>query len=323
MLLSPCSKPRTFGVWFLLLLVTGGLAGCRGDRPSESGELSPTPLETPKLESTWFYQLQNLDHQELLDTSAALMVIDPSRGGDGDSAGFWTSQEIAALSAQGKVVLSYLSIGEAEEYRDYWQANWNDSPPKFLHRANPNYTNNYLVRYWLPEWKAIVRQRLVRDVANGFNGVYLDKVDAFDDWMEADPSLDPDMLKQEMAQFISELRAAGDAEAEKRGGHFVLYLQNSGDLWQAPGLTGKIDGLAVEEFSLGWENQDGVRTPSEVRLEMKQHLEEAHKAGVTTLVIDYPDKSTRSEQRAEAIEDARRVGALPLLAPRSLDGDSL
>ena len=295
-----------------ILLLASGLAGCRAKRPAE--------LETPVTAEGWFYQLQNLDHQELLRTKSTLLVIDPSRGGDGDSAGFWSTSELEALSGQGKIVLSYLSVGEAEDYRDYWQSSWNDSPPSFLQHPNPNYENNHLVKFWDPEWKKLMLRRLERDISAGFDGVYLDKVDAVEDWLEVDPALDPRMLRREMVKFVSELSAAGEKAAKKRDSEFVLYLQNGGDLWQESRLLGKIDGIALEEYSLGWENNDGARTPQEVQMEMTRSLKEARAAGLATLVVDYPDDSTSSGQRDGALLAARKLGARALLAPRELDG---
>jgi len=66
----------------------------------------------------FLYQLQNLDLTAIRDTAYDLVVIDYSA--DGSAAGEFTAAQIAALkhSPGGeKIVLAYMSIGEAENYR--------------------------------------------------------------------------------------------------------------------------------------------------------------------------------------------------------------
>lgn len=82
-----------------------------------------------------------------------------------------------------RLVFSYVSIGEAEDYRYYWQPNWNITPPSWLDAENPNWPGNYKVRYWQPEWQQIIYgndSSYMKKIINaGFDGVYLDLVDAF------------------------------------------------------------------------------------------------------------------------------------------------
>ena len=79
-----------------------------------------------------------------------------------------------------RLVLCYLSIGEAEDYRDYWDSNWVEDPPEWLLSENPAWPGNYTVRYWDPAWQTIVDAQLDRILAAGFDGVYLDCVDVYE-----------------------------------------------------------------------------------------------------------------------------------------------
>lgn len=47
-----------------------------------------------------------------------------------------------------RLVLCYLSIGEAEEYRSYWDSLWTANPPEWLLAENPDWQGNYPVQYW-------------------------------------------------------------------------------------------------------------------------------------------------------------------------------
>ena len=83
-----------------------------------------------------------------------------------------------------RLVIAYMSIGEAEDYRFYWHDEWNRIAPSWLDQENPSWEGNYKVRYWEPEWQAVIfghpGSYLDRIVAAGFDGVYLDIIDAFE-----------------------------------------------------------------------------------------------------------------------------------------------
>jgi cysteinyl-tRNA synthetase len=71
------------------------------------------------------YQLQDIDLAELAASGFDLLVIDYSAEGDDETRFF--PEDIAALKAgrgDPKLVLAYMSIGEAEDYRWYWGPSW-------------------------------------------------------------------------------------------------------------------------------------------------------------------------------------------------------
>ncbi|HPO14200.1 MAG TPA: right-handed parallel beta-helix repeat-containing protein, partial [Candidatus Hydrogenedentes bacterium] len=83
-----------------------------------------------------------------------------------------------------RLLLAYMSIGEAEDYRYYWQSSWHPGTPGWLEEENPDWEGNYKVRYWDPGWQAIIfgsaNAYLDRILAAGFDGVYLDIIDAYE-----------------------------------------------------------------------------------------------------------------------------------------------
>lgn len=83
-----------------------------------------------------------------------------------------------------RIVISYMSIGEAENYRDYWNSTWNSSKPMWLNAENPNWPGNYKVQYWDKNWQNIIygndNSYLKKILNAGFDGVYLDIIDAFE-----------------------------------------------------------------------------------------------------------------------------------------------
>ena len=115
-------------------------------------------------------------------TNYDLLVMDLYFGDE-----VFTKEEVEQLrhKANGgtRLVLCYLSIGEAEDYRPYWQPEWNENPPEWLLEENPNWAGNYRVRYWNEDWRALITgsadSYLGKILNAGFDGVYLDLVDAF------------------------------------------------------------------------------------------------------------------------------------------------
>lgn len=83
-----------------------------------------------------------------------------------------------------RLILCYMSIGEAEDYRYYWNPSWNSNRPEWLEAENPDWPGNYKVKYWNEEWQDIIYKNsdsyLNRITAAGFDGVYLDIIDAFE-----------------------------------------------------------------------------------------------------------------------------------------------
>lgn len=99
-----------------------------------------------------------------------------------------TSSDVAGLKIKDngaqRLVICYMSIGEAEEYRYYWQSDWTENPPAWLDQENPYWEGNYKVKYWNPEWQQIIYgndqsyAKIILDA--GFDGVYLDIIDAYE-----------------------------------------------------------------------------------------------------------------------------------------------
>ncbi len=117
-------------------------------------------------------------------TSYDLLIMDLFFS-DGSS---FTSSEILQLKnkANGgkRLVISYMSIGEAENYRYYWQSSWTSNKPSWMGKENPDWAGNYKVWYWEKEWQDIIygndNSYLKKILDAEFDGVYLDIIDAFD-----------------------------------------------------------------------------------------------------------------------------------------------
>ena len=109
---------------------------------------------------------------------------------EGDNNSIWTNQEINQLKTKAnggkRLAIAYMSIGEAEDYRWYWQSDWKRHKPAWLGNLNPQWSGNYEVRYWMPDWKKYITGNTSsytqQIIDAGFEGVYLDIIDSFEYW---------------------------------------------------------------------------------------------------------------------------------------------
>lgn len=121
--------------------------------------------------------------QSLASTSYDLLIIDAFYEGE-----LLSRSEVASLKNKpngGKrLVVAYLSIGEAESYRYYWQPTWKVGTPEWIEVENPEWPGNYKVQYWNTEWHNLIYadqdSYLSKLLSSGFDGAYLDMIDAFE-----------------------------------------------------------------------------------------------------------------------------------------------
>lgn len=98
-----------------------------------------------------------------------------------------TFAEIGSMSTKAnggkRLVIAYLNIGAAENWRPYWQPHWKEGNPAWLKKSYDGYPNEIWVEYWNEEWRRIIfgnDASCVKKVIDaGFNGAYLDNVEGY------------------------------------------------------------------------------------------------------------------------------------------------
>jgi uncharacterized protein (TIGR01370 family) len=237
--------------------------------------------------TSWAYQLQNVDIDQVVASDTfQLIVMDYSA--DGSHEGKYTPEQIKRIRQSGKKVLAYLSIGEAENYRSYWKSEWETTPPPWLGPENPDWSNNYKVRYWESQWQDLVFNYLDEIYDQGFDGIYCDIIDAFYYWREENPEQpNADTL---MVQFLIRLR---EHLSSRDGRPFAIVMQNGESIIHEENVTDalrrqlfdSIDGIGVEDvfFNGPLENNNPFR-PEKERLPYLREFLEAQKV---VLSVDY------------------------------------
>ncbi|HJM88516.1 MAG TPA: MJ1477/TM1410 family putative glycoside hydrolase [Dehalococcoidia bacterium] len=296
--------------------------GCSSDGDDDAAQQTPVPeapfISAPRVQS-WAYQLQgedgaDLDLAPLIASDFDLFVIDYSR--DGSDEGRFTSAEISALrdgGSGGRTVLAYLSIGEAESYRSYWDPAWESEPPPWLGPTNPEWEGNYKVRYWDPAWLNIVLEYRDDIREAGFDGVYLDIIDAFEFFGPDGEMFEQENAASEMLSLVA--RIAGS----RRQPGLLVFVQNGSAILDVPGFdvasyVRTVDGIGLEDtFYFGDADENN---PLDIQSEVTDVMAAFTYNGKLVLAVDYV---TDEAKIADFCTRARDEDFVPLTTVRALD----
>ncbi len=316
-------------VWLVVVLITVLLSGCTdkddaiGIIRHEDAVVNSAICQNNTINSVknWAYQLQNFEPNP---TGFDLIVMDYSR--DGTEEGKYLPEEISKIKSAGPIPIAYISIGEAEDYRFYWKDEWFSNPPDWLGKENPDWPGNYAVKYWNDSWKKIVFVYLDRIMEQGFCGVYLDRVDAFEYWSDPNNGEDIHLSEEEAAErMISFIKEVADYCRNKAGNDFYVIPQNGERLIKYDNsILGVISGWAVEDLFY-----DGFNPlPSSITRERVYYLDIIRNAGKPIFVVDYVDDgSGYTGSNKERIDDFRAKalarGYIPYVARSDRELDEL
>ncbi len=327
---------------FVLTSCGGGSGG------SESLAESKTTLNGVEID-TWMYQIQHLDNNAavdlLADTDYDMLVVEPGDtfkpDPDDPDFSYDTDYIVSQLSQKTagdpRILLAYIDIGEAEDYRTYWQDSWvapegtNPGDPEFLVTVDPDgWEGNYPVAFWQQEWKDfwLGADGIVANLAGrGFHGVYMDWVEAYDDeyinaFAEGE-GIDP---SEEMMTFIEEIGEAGRAiypdflvvsqnapyllDADPTRYATIIDAIATEDTWFYGEGDAEWDDLTAGDLSGGIRHEDDYSTASRIT-QSKRYLD----LDIPVFTVDY----CISEDNADQVyQDARSNGFIPLVTRVSL-----
>jgi cysteinyl-tRNA synthetase len=218
-----------------------------------------------------------------------------------------------------KTVLAYLSIGEAEDYRWYWDENWDadgdgepdPGAPSWLGSSNPDWPGNYKVQYWDQDWQAIVREYLDTIIAIGYDGVYLDVVDAYEYWgPDGESGLNRPTAEMEMVDLVKSIAAHARVELGVTG--FIVVPQNAEELGTHSDYLSAVSGIGREDV---FYFDDEPVDDEEVEL-TAEDLDRYRNAGRPVLVIDYCREPAHVD---DFYSRALERGFVPYATVRDLD----
>ena len=220
----------------------------------------------------------------------------------------WSYNDIETIknSGDGKIVVSYISIGEAEDYRYYWNDSWYDNPPPWLDEENPNWEGNYKVKYWYPEWQKIIINYVDLIAGLGFDGIFMDIIDAYEYYEDKGVENAAEL----MVDFVSTL--SSHVHEDLGLDEFLLIPQNGEALGEFDEYLAVIDGISLEDLFFNGDRQNNESSIS-TRLE---YLQPYFDAGKFVFDTEY----CRNENNIEKVYHlAWENGIIPYVTVRTLD----
>jgi cysteinyl-tRNA synthetase, unknown class len=335
---NPSSQVRTMFARVVLLwlwIIVLPAAAYADDPPT----LDSVPaLDTVKV---WDYQLRRLDIAVAATKPSDMIVIEAGIGGDGT--GVSTTEQIEHLRIKPdgtrRLVIAYLSIGEAESYRPYWKPEWHLDPPDWLIGENCRWPKNFPVRYWMPAWQEIMigpssetgaasetvvasesdmatdtpaSSALSRIIDLGFDGVYLDRVDVFQDVVEIGEQTDVN-ARESMIAFVRDL----SARAKARKPEFHVIIQNAEELLATAAYRRAIDAVAKEDLLHGLKGTGIRNNPGDIQAS-RDLLRRLKRDNKPVFVIEY---LTTENAIANTAAELAREKFTPVFPTRGLDGE--
>lgn len=222
--------------------------------------------------TTWAYQIQDIQSlgDKLEGTHFDMYVLEPVVTEKGEE-----SFDIAALVKairdynianynKNPIILAYIDVGEAENWRWYWDDAWESDPPSswpaWIAGTDPNnWEGNYPVAYWYEDWENIViygygepaRSHVEETLKAGFDGIYMDWVEAFDDdnvIAKAQAEVPPVNPAVKMFDFIEKIRTYARTQSPNANPDYLVIAQNAANLYQenTSRYLQVIDGIALE-----------------------------------------------------------------------------
>jgi len=244
---------------------------------------------------------------KLKESGRDWIVLDATFAGDTP----WERTDLDTIRSgkAGRKMVAYLSIGEAEDYRSYWQPDWvsngkrTAAAPAWLGIENPEWKGNYQVKYWNAEWQKLMLPAIDDAMARGFDGVYLDIVDGFETYEQgADGCLGDRMnpetkqtYRRDMVDWVKAIAArtrANDPAA-------LVIPHNGSQLVAHKDFLEVISAQGIEDlFTNGKKLQPASHTE-----EILGHLKTLASAKKPVLLIEYPKAPERQALSKKLAEE--------------------
>ena len=271
------------------------------------------------LQADSFAKTKSAAVAQLKESGRDWIVLDTAFAGDTT----WEQADLDTIRSgkAGRKVVAYLSIGEAEEYRPYWQSEWVSNgkrtadAPVWLGIENPEWKGNYQVKYWSADWQKLMLPAIDDAMARGFDGVYLDIVDGFQTYEQGadgylDDRMNPDTKQTYRRDMVDWVKAIA-ARARAKNPAALVIPQNGSQLVVHKDFIEVINAQGIEDlFTNGKKLQPASHTD-----EILDNLKLLASAKKPVLLIEYPKTP---ERHALSKRLAKENGLVWLMTDRQL-----
>lgn len=260
----------------------------------------------------WGCQYQHVDVEALAASDLDMVVIDPSL--DDDAGRFLTRGECRQLKRKPgggrRLVIAYLCIGEADTKRWHWPLRYRLNAPSWLGPENPEWPGAHRVEFWNPEWIELATGEtnsvLAKILEIGFDGVLLDRVDAFMEWQAYVPAAAARMV--EVTRLLAQRARRGSDD-------FIVIGQNAEPLLADPGFLEILDGHNKESLLTGLSGENLRNRDDDVAWSMN-YLQHLQQEGIATFATEYISDCALAEA---VCDELLALKFKPFIGRRQLD----
>ncbi len=241
----------------------------------------------PIVKWTACYYLTNIDMRKLKDRHFRVLVIEMEEG--------LTPKDVRELEKHNNLVMAYINLGHAEEWRDYWS----HIKGKFWVHESTEYEGEYFVEYWRKEWQDIILSKVEKAESMGFQGVYFDNIDAYVSIRENGYRWARGMdLEELMVQTVVNL---SKTIKEKYGNNFKIFVNigSALELLERENFLRHIDGVLREEVWYTTEDSKSIPMSAEETSLAIKYLENARLYGKTVIVADFIENKKLAQKFCE------------------------
>lgn len=223
------------------------------------------PVDPTELNVDQFaVQYSNLDAEELAASPYDLLIVE-GKPGDGETAEL-SDADVAKLVEAGKTMVGYVSVGQSDDARPYWDAAWTDdgtdtgqptgSAPSWLAEQAESY-DAAIVEFWNADWQAVVIDQVTDLATREYNGIFLDNMLSYYEIADLRGELGTEQSQfyaQEMMSFVEAISAAAqtinpDFVVIPNGAPYIVGDAGYGaDAPQAHAYYDAIDAVMAESF---------------------------------------------------------------------------
>lgn len=213
----------------------------------------------------------------------------------------YTAEEVLALKARGKIVIGYLSVGEAEDYRWFFSR----VKPDWLQGENPNWPGHFCVDANRTGWHRLLLDTVIPAILEkGFDGLYLDTVDTASphNFPETEPGMVA-LIRGIKVTFPGKILIASNA-------NFIVEV-----------ISSSIDALAVEDLFSYYDHEEKFykKTSRSIRQPLiRELLSIGEKYNLPIFTIDYAGPTDRS-LLGYAYRSSSSYGFIPYVGTVELD----
>jgi uncharacterized protein (TIGR01370 family) len=183
------------------------------------------------------YVLQGVDPAAVAVAPFDIKVIEVYN----DNGQLFTAPQVQQMGggAGNGLLLGYFSIGEAENYRDYFKT----LPSSVIGPVDPSWPGDYQVAYWSNEWKAVATNYLNTMIKLGYDGMYLDVVDEYQmAWAKKNaPGGDAEGAMVNLVKYLADY-------AHAQNPNFKIWANGAEELLSNATYLQTVDGLYKEEL---------------------------------------------------------------------------